>query len=309
MKKNIQADPREGSMAGGQPVYFTFSVPVNEGLDLANLWKTIWAGKWIIAGIIATFAVSAAVYSLLATERYRAEVLLAPVVESGTNPASRLGGLASLAGISLQTGGNTAESLALLESKKFTEDFIQEKQLLPILFEDEWDPVENAWKTDDKEEQPDLRDGTKYFSERVRSVTKDAETGFVTLSIEWTDPVLARDWAMDLVRRINVVTREEHIRQVQQKLDYLNGQLASANLLELRQAVAKVIEEQISAMMMAQAQTEYAFKIIDPATLPKNRVWPQPMLIIIAATAFGALVGVFAVLVWRATRAIPAVAD
>lgn len=282
-----------------QPIYFTLTGSAHDkGLDLARLLKVIVSGKWMVFGVMAAFAFVAVIYSLVATERYRAEALLAPAAERNTPGGfSGLSNLANLAGVSLQSGGTAAEAIAFLESKKFAEDFIRDRQLITVLFADQWDANKKSWKSQDIEKQPDLRDAVDYFSDRVRFISKDSETGFITFAVEWTDPVIATEWVTALVTRANEATRQRHIQEIQTKLDYLNEQLTGAKLLELRQAIAGVIEEQINEMTMAQAQTEYAFRVIDPATVPKKRVWPQSILIVIASLSLGALVGIFIVLV------------
>lgn len=289
-----------------QPVYFTLTgLAQDKGLDLARLWKVIAAGKWRVFGVMAAFAFVAIIYSLVAIERYRAEVLLAPVGErNSTGSLSGLSNLANLAGVNLQSNSTAAEAIAFLESKKFAEDFIQDKQLIPVFFAYRWDANKKKWKSQDTKKQPDMRDAVEYFSDHVRFISKDAETGFITLAVEWTDPVIATEWAADLVARANEATRQRHIQEIQTKLDYLNEQLAGAKLFELRQAIAGVIEEQIKEMTMAQAQMEYAFRVIDPAMVPKKKAWPQPILIVIASVSLGGLVGIFIVLVEYGRRGL-----
>src|SRR6056297_1317632 len=75
----------------------------SESFSLAELWRVIWSGRWLVILMSGLFGIAAIAYALLATEYYRADVLLAPAEQTGS-PAigpdlGRLGGLASLAGI------------------------------------------------------------------------------------------------------------------------------------------------------------------------------------------------------------------
>ena len=59
----------------------------------------------------------------------------------------------------LSIGSNSYKSkisLSILTSRRFLESYIEEKNLLPILFKDEWNSEENDWLTD---EPPSLFDG------------------------------------------------------------------------------------------------------------------------------------------------------
>jgi uncharacterized protein involved in exopolysaccharide biosynthesis len=286
-------------------VYVTMSPPSTEGsISILELWNALFDGKWIIVGLTALFTISGIAYSLMATPVYRSEVVLAPVTKSGMGSAAvPFGGLASLAGINLGGGTDRTETIALLESSGFAEAFIREKQLLPILFADRWDTQAQKWKAGAPAEQPDIRDGVKYFNEAVRFVSEDdPKTGLVTLAVEWTDPEIAAAWVRELVHRINEGARRRDIHESQRKLDYLNQEMSKANLVELRQALSRLIEEQINAMMMAQAQEEYAFKVIDPPVVPKQRIWPKATLVVLVAMFLGGFVGTLVVLIRFALR-------
>jgi len=282
----------------GRPVYLTLAETANEPVDLLTLWKALLNGRWLIIGMAGACAVVAITYSLLVKPVYRAEVVLAPAGDAQSSSSlSRLGGLASLVGVNLGVTGNSAESVAMLQSRKFVEDFIREEQLLPVLFPDDWDAKALRWNASDPEDQPDIRDAVDLFTKDIRLVSEDSQTGLVTFAIEWTDPRLAAEWANKLVARINATIRTKDVAESQRKLDYLNAQIKDATLMELREAIARVIEDQINAMMLAQAQIEYAFKVIDPATVPKRRIFPKRTLIVAVATFLGGAFAVFLLLV------------
>lgn len=291
---------------GMRSLYVTIAPPAGGGITIADLWGALWRGKWIVIWMCIAAAVLAVIYALSATEIYRSEVVLAPVHKGAMSASSSpLGGLASFAGISLGGETDRAETLAMFESNGFTAAFIQENDLLPILFADRWDSQAQKWIVP-AEDQPDVRDGVRFFADAVRFITEDSpKAGLVTLAIEWTDPHLAADWAGSLVQRLNERARERDIGESQRKLDYLNQEMSKANIVELRQAISRVIEEQINAMMLAQAQEEYAFKVIDPPTIPKKRIWPQRTLIVLIAVFLAGFVGTLIVLIRFAITRMP----
>ncbi len=135
-----------------------------------------------------------------------------------------------------------------------------------------------------------------YFVEDVRSIAEDSATGLVSLSIKWTDPDLAFNWAEDFVRRANQRLRSQDLESSERRLAYLNAELEKANLVELRTAIFGLIESEIQAKMFAQVEDEYVFKVIDPPRVPSKPVAPNKILIVFLAAFFGFAVSVFFIL-------------
>jgi hypothetical protein len=231
--------------------------------------------------------------------------LLAPVEREDVPRLlpSGLSGLASLAGVNFGSAADATEAVAALRSRAFIEEFINDKQLLPILFADKWDSSNSRWVDSDPEQWPDVGQGVDFFVEEIRSVDEDAASGLVTLRIEWIDPQLATEWVGNLVERINVRLRARDLADSERRLAYLNEQLAQASLVELRQAIARLIENEIQNIMLAKAEAEYAFRVIDPPRLPREPVAPRRALAVIIAAFVGGTVGVlFAFLVSVSAR-------
>ena len=286
-----------------QPTHVIYPPGRLNTIDLFEIVSTLWRGKWLLAGNTLLFVISAVAYVLLAQPIFRAEVLLASNEPEGrAGLASRLGdigGLASLAGINLDSASaDRTEAIAMLRSRVIVEQFINENDLLPLLFSDDWDASTERWIEDDPAEQPDVRDGIEFFRDEVSIIVEDPATGLVTLAIEWTDPQTASDWAEQLVVRVNERLRARDLADSSRRLEFLNAQLESANLVELRQAISRLIESEIQTMTLAQVETEYAFRAIDPPRPPKKPVRPQRVLVVGLATVIGALFGMLVVWVY-----------
>jgi uncharacterized protein involved in exopolysaccharide biosynthesis len=269
-------------------------IPAEDQIDLVQLWQTVWRGKWMIIAITAVFALAAIAYALLATEWYRADVLLAPAEEKSTQGlAAQLGGLASLAGISVG-GGSTVEPIAVLKSREFAREFIEELGLLTVLLADDWDAEAQSWKDSNPAKWPDIRDAVKVFDENVRSVREDARTGLVTLSVQWKDPELAAEWANLLVKRLNDRMRKRALREAEANVNYLQRELGATNLVTLQQSIGRLLESELQKLMLARGSEEFSFRVIDRADPPKRRSSPKRTLIVVLATILG---GIFATLV------------
>ena len=273
-----------------------------EEIRLAELWNIVWSGKWRIIGVTFVFAVLSVVYALVATEWFRAEALLAPAEERNVAPLqTQLGGIAALAGLSIGSG-DTVEAVATLKSRDFAREFIEDHGLLTVLFADDWDAAGQRWLADDPREQPDMRDAVQYFHDHILRVSEDRATSLVTLAIEWTDPVVAAEWASVLVDRLNARMRERALEEAETNVTYLQEELAKTNVVTLQQAVGRLLESELQKLMLARGTQEFAFRIIDSAEPPKQRVRPKRTLVAIFGTLAGGVVGLIWVFLGHALR-------
>jgi uncharacterized protein involved in exopolysaccharide biosynthesis len=65
--------------------------------------------------------------------------------------------------------------------------------------------------------------------------------------------------------------------------------LQATNQVALQQSISRLLETQMQNMMVARGNAEYAFRVIDPARVPKKRFFPRRTLIILGATLIGGL--------------------
>lgn len=285
---------KASDVEGAQVGYFVPVSPIGEDseIDLLELWGTIWQGRWVITSITFVFAILATIGSLLMPDVYRGDVLLASVsIEEDSSTASKigsLGGLASLAGISLPNAGDTDENLAILTSREFLWRFFKEKNLLPILFENDWNEGAKKWYEENPDEHPSLWDAYRLFIEGgLLTVSTDRKTGLISVAVEWTDAALASQWANELVHRLNEYLRARAISRSKTNLEYLNKELSRSQVAEMRQTLFALIAKEQRAAMLANTQQEFAFRILDPAVEPDENVKPRRALIVVGATFLG----------------------
>ncbi len=300
IEKTPPTAPAQPPVPPGYPYGYPYPYPPVEEdeIDLREIWQALVDNKKLIAVVTAVTTLIALVTAFLITPVYRAEVLLAPVTAEKTGGlgalAGQFGDLAALAGISLGGGDQTQEAIATLKSRALTEAFIKENNLMPILFEDEWDADDKGWKDQDPENAPTIWQAYEMFSKDIRTVSADKKGGLVTLAIEWRDPVLAAAWANDLVKRVNRQRQKEAIQEAESSIGYLYKQLAKTSSVEVEQAIYRLVEAQTKNIMVAHAREEYAFKVIDPAVPPEKKAKPKRSLIVMA----GFLIGLMASFFW-----------
>jgi uncharacterized protein involved in exopolysaccharide biosynthesis len=269
----------------------------DEELDLMALSSKIWQGKWLIIGVTVAFFLSSAVLVLTLKSWYRADVLLAPVrttaADDLVNQLGSLGGLASLAGISV--GGSTAEPLGVLESRDLAREFIEQQNLLPVLFARKWDAKSARWTPTDPKDWPDVRDGVKYLIDKIRTVKNDKKSGLITLTIEWTDAKTAADWANLFVDRANERIRARALVDAQANVNFLQRELATTSVVTLQQSVGRLLDNELQKVMLARESKEFAFRVVDRAEVPKWRVWPKRAQVVALATLFGGALSIYLV--------------
>jgi uncharacterized protein involved in exopolysaccharide biosynthesis len=240
---------------------------------------------------------------------YRASTTLIPASDdSGVGGlgavAGQYAGLASLVGIDIGSADSLkTEAVAVLGSRAFTESFIRDLDLTRTILPDEWDEAAGRWKETDPAKIPTVSDAARVFEQQVRGVSEDRQRGLITLSIEWYDREQAADWANTLVVRLNEYMRTRAISESQTSLEYLNKEVARTEVVELRQSIYRLIESQISRIMLANVRQQYSLRVVEPALVPtlRERVRPKRALIAIVGALVGLSLGTIAVLLAEAT--------
>jgi uncharacterized protein involved in exopolysaccharide biosynthesis len=265
-------------------------------IDLLELIRTLLHAWKTILGITIVCVGLAVAYALSAPEVFKAETLLAPAQDEKSGASSILsqfGGLASMAGVSIPSDSNIERVLATLEARVFLKKFVEEKNLLPVIFEDFWDAASNSWKLQVEQERFISEDGISAIRGAV-DVDQD-KSGLITLSISWKDPVVAAEWANDLVKQLNEQLREKAITDSQKRIGYLKQELAKTTLQDMRAVLYNLLESEKQKAMLANVNEDFALEVIDPAVAPETREKPNRKLIVALGGVCGGFLGIFAV--------------
>jgi uncharacterized protein involved in exopolysaccharide biosynthesis len=276
-------------------------------ITLDAVFAAAWRRRWLMLAcvVLATGLATAAAFVM--KPKYLVEVVMIPVKADDARSAlssvvGQLGGLASLAGVALSGGGNKDENIEYLRSHDFAARFIEEENLLPILFAKKWDAQNGRWNVEDPEDVPTISDGVRLL-DRIRTVQEERRTGLVTLSLKWRDREQAARWANLMVERVNRDLRARAIAEAQASIDYLNSEIAKTGVVELRESLYRLYENQVKTIMFAKVRSQYAFKVIDPAYVPDADRFVQPKRIpMILIGALGGLLGGFVLVAFLLRR-------
>jgi len=267
-------------------------------IDVTGIVAAVRRRKWIVGAITLGFAAVVVGVSFLLSPVYRATVLLAPAEQGKSSllslAGSSLGALAGLAGADLTGGPDSVEYTAMLASRELGESFIRDRNLLPVLFADRWDPQAGDWVADVRDDPPTINKAYTYFDEEVRRVSENARTGLIELTVDWSDRELAADWANDLVRRMNREARDRARKEAEKSIEYLRQELQKTNVVEMTASIYGLVESQMRAIMMANVREEYAFRVLDPAVVPDadQYVFPNRKIFLAVGLLLGGILGV-----------------
>lgn len=300
---------------------------------LSDIVAALGRRKRLIAASVGVTVLIGLLYAIFSTPLYTASVTLQPATEDAGGLAGlrgQFGGVASLAGINLGGGGSTKdEYLAILRSRELAERFIERHGVMRHLFPERWDEEADAWKQGEpgllsraaravsrtlaslsgdegwretRGPGPSMWEAHKAFSEKVRSVSEDVQTGIVTVKFEFRDPELAARWANGYIAMANAEIRAKAVEESTRALAYLDEEVQKTAVAGVRDTIFTLVEAQLEKIMLANSRPEYAFKVLDKAVVPEEKSHPKRKLIVVLSVILGSMVGTFGALTLEAWR-------
>ena len=250
-------------------------------------------------------AIIAGSYSLYVPDKYQSKIILAPVTQDeGSAVPNSYMSLASFAGVSLSTSGNSriSEATAIISSYKFfSEIFIDDKKIFELMAAKKWnkvnrnlefiDPYSNVMNLTKTEREAliqdfSLQEAYKKFTENFK-VDIDKDNGFLTLSFLHISPDISKEWLNEIVSKLNETIKINEKDKATKAITYLNRQISKTGLTEVKQVLSQLVQEQTQTIMLAEVNEEYIFKVIEPAIAPEERNSPNRLYMVI----FGILLG------------------
>ena len=292
----------------------------DDEIDLRELFAVLWAGKIKIIVITAVFAVASVIYALSVPNQYKATALLAPAQSDGgglSGALGQLGGLASLAGVSLGGGESGEAQIAqeIMKSWSYIEGFIADNNIAVEVYAAEgWSKGSNELQFDDDLYDTETKiwsvenDTTgevgppsswklfESFSERL-TVSEDKKSGLVSVSIEYYSPQIAKQWVDLYVQSVNRFMQQRQVDKVTRNINYLQEQIEKTSIAQMQEVFYTIIEEQTKNKMLAEASPEYAFVAVGPSMVPELKSQPKRALICILGTLLGGMLSVLMVLI------------
>lgn len=288
-------------------------------ISLLEFFQLLLQEKWKIISLTAFVTICGIIYSLLLPNIYESKALLVHA-NSSSGISGALGsysGLAGLAGINLSSGGDNNTSIQAMEkinSLSFFENIILTNIFLPDLMAvKSWDFETNTITYDESiydkntdiwvreysypmKKIPSAQESFKKFKDDHMSLNESKDTGYITLSIKHQSPFVAKEWTELIVDEVNNFYRQKDKLESQKAVNYLNQQISMTNLSETKQAIAKLIQEEIQKLTLIEANQAYVFDYIDPPAVMEQKSKPNRTLICILFALFGGILSIVLVL-------------
>ena len=285
-----------------QKEYLVPAYPINEDeFSLNELWSIFFKNVYVFIYTTAAITVLSVIYALILPPMYQSQVMM---VNSDQNDrasqvsgiANQFGGLASLAGINIgSSGGNDVlTSISILQSRSFIVEFINENNLKPYLFQDQWDIKAKSWEDD---AAPSDWDAHELF---VSLYTVDYDqfgSPVITLSLDWYDANLAAQWANLMIDKLNEYTKKIAMEKSDRSIKFLELELANTSNTNSKQILFQMIEQQMNEKMLANSSDEYEFRIIDRAVPAEEKHKPKRRVIVLLGVILGLATSLILVLI------------
>ena len=288
----------------------------NNDLDLREIFKALWLGKYTVVSVTALFIIVSVIYSLSLPNIYHSRAILSPVGESSGNGMSQvmknMGGLASLAGVNLpssDSGSKTLQAIEKLNTLSFFENNILPNIHLPDLMAIEsWDAKTNdiiydpeiydedtkTWTREYSYPEtliPSAQESFDVFGAENLVVFQDIDTGFVSITVKHQSPHVAQSWADLIVSQLNYFFRAKSKLEAEAAMDYLNMQMAQTSFSEIKLVIAQLLQQKMQQLTLIEASDFYVFEYIDPPAVMENKSEPSRAAICIIGAILGGLLG------------------
>ena len=297
----------------------------DDEIDLRELFAELWRGKWLILSISCVSLALASLYLNGAVRKHTVSMTFKPVIEESSGPnLAGLGGLASLAGVSLpQSGsGDFATYRTLLGSQEVAERVIATTELLPAIFKNEWDAQNAQFREPSRGVLRQSLSGLKsvltgdekgdyiapnpqrlsIFVEDTFALTLDKETGFLTVSAESDDPELIVALIVAATEATDELMKERYIINAEQTLQFYQSKILISRSREHREALAKLISAEDQKLMLTSEGRHFVAEPLTRATISMAPTSPKSVLVLALALMLGGCVGAAFVLIRSAVR-------
>lgn len=291
----------------------------DDEINLLDLWRVIWKGKWFIILFVTICTLASILVSFFVLEKtYKSSTTLIPIKQE----SSSLGNLSGLIGnlplpISLP-GQGTSNIMSFLESRTLKERLITKYDMLPILYKDLWDAENKQWLTETPEDKPTLikaLQGNKL--DEFYSSSQDTKTELITVGWEGKNPEYCARMATNVITELTFFLENEydsnakHEREFIEKqleittaeLDHWERQVPSDTLTLSKinrerltaQNVYMELRKQLELSKITEAKELETFKTLDKPFIPEEPFKPKKPLIVALSFVCSGFIALFIV--------------
>lgn len=233
----------------------------SDEINLLEYLYVIVKNKWLIIGLTIVGFIGGYVSALIKGPVYIADAVIAPK-ESESVKTPDLSGLGMFGGVvasQLNIGGNASLDKIdlILDSRSFSAELVETKDLLPLLFSEYRDSTKNTWI--EKFKPPEYIDAGGYL--RGKFLKKETKkNGTMTIKIENKDSLVSHTILTAYLEYLDSYIRKNVQEEAKENRDYLENQIINVSDPLLRAKFQELIAKEVEKMMVVSKE---AFRVID----------------------------------------------
>ena len=267
----------------------------------------------------------ASLYLRLAEREYTVRYVFAPVASENSGPnIGGLGGLASLAGVSLPTRSNSdfLTYKFLLKSEEVAARMLKDRDLLVSVFSSDWDTERELFRQPASGPLKSVVRGLENlltgnepsayippnaarlsaWMDKAFNSSENRDTGFLTLSAETAKPTLMVDVITRATQQTDQLLKERYIATAEQTMTFYQQQLSRARAREHREALAKLIAQEDQKLMLASKGSYFVAEPITEPYVSLGPTSPKASLVLALSVVLGGFLGAAIVLIKKAFK-------
>lgn len=285
-------------------------------IDLRELFMILWRDKWWIIGITFLFAMAGVYYALSLPNIYKAEGVYTPAQREGVSGGmtGQLGGLASLAGVSLGggAGNDIDQSMTLITSWPFLEGVINKYDLKPIIMavngwndqtgeltwdKEVYDPTDGKWLRKPSRGRGAEPSGFEAFKVLRKNLfaSVDVKTGLVRISYDSYSPESSAKILDLIVFELNKHFQVRDVREARSRIEYLEKKISETRIAEMQAVFYSMVETQLKNLMLAEVSEAYVLKPVIERKVPEEKSGPKRALIVVFIAILGGVMSLIIV--------------
>ena len=278
----------------------------DDEIDLRELFSALWRGKYFIIIFTMISLAAGSLYLRSLSSNYKVSILLAPVQEQQrTANFGNLGGLASIAGISLPTSSASdfAKYEIMLKTQEISTQIFKEQKLIQSLFSGEWDNNQQIFREPKANRRKLITNSIKKLltgrppreymepnPARLKALINgkirigvDTRTGYLTLGAETSNPELLTKLLVSMIKNTDELFKKKFIKQSNDAVQFYQIKISKARSQEHRKILATLIAKEERKLLLASRNSQFVAEIL---TGPNTSLYPtSPKASIILAVS------------------------
>lgn len=248
-------------------------------------------------------------------DSFRSEAKILIKSESSAKLSGNLNGLAAIAGINLNSGGDSAKyAIEMIQSRDFlvkyvrslgyTEEVYAAEKVSEsgkdIIYDEKmFDSVNQKWLTNKKTGKSYSPSDLQLFNSINKNYqfNRDNESGTILISYEHVSPEFAKTFLENLVKTINSELRQKDSEKYKSSIRYLQEKVLQTQVEEIKNNFLDMMQEQTKNLMLAEINEDYIFVTVDSAYVPEKPFKPKKILLSMVVAVLMLILSVCVILI------------